>query len=270
MGKLKQIHSLELEQDAIDALGGMCRELCDAPNFANGRDVENWSKRVYKCVAERVAQDGDDQNVVAGNYTAKAIDMKNALNSLLESKKEVPAEGAPHMPLGHEDGSNAHNIARHAPVMYAPEFQSKIATRSVTRAATRTATSVELAPVEVSDEEEDADWISLAHTADEVREDGDAGVLDARDGGALGAQARAGPDNNGHVRMLFALQDVLDELGLNSERGVAELAAAHASSGVYVLMYVCMYLACMYVCMCVCVYACRASPYIVRYEPRSG
>jgi hypothetical protein len=44
---------LRLDQDAEPQLLGMMRELVAAPNWSNGRDVENYSKRVFRRYAVR-------------------------------------------------------------------------------------------------------------------------------------------------------------------------------------------------------------------------
>lgn len=87
--KLKTIHDLKLALSEASILLDLSTRLKSSPNFGNGRDVENWAKRISKEVANRVSVErlGTEDEPAAQDQ-----DLQKALDSLLESKKETPGD----------------------------------------------------------------------------------------------------------------------------------------------------------------------------------
>jgi hypothetical protein len=210
--KLKDMHGLDLDPDAHNALEAFCQRLCDAPNFANGRDVENWAKRVYKQVAQRVAEDGVPESELVGDCAATNADLARALESLLQSKKEVAKE--------------AGKDARDFPPKQEPQALA-VAGNYVPATRTETDTATDSAKQTATDTEE-------AEPAEFTF-----GQKWDADGGPPEPRPHYGASMDGeYKRMLEALQDVLDSMGLNSEEGVMELVHLNDSSGT---LRVCVY-----------------------------
>uniref|UniRef100_A0A7S0VPX4 AAA+ ATPase domain-containing protein n=1 Tax=Hemiselmis tepida TaxID=464990 RepID=A0A7S0VPX4_9CRYP len=197
--KLKQNHglALDLPPEGAAAVLSLTRRLVDAPNFANGRDVETWSKRTFQEVATRTGGQGGRVEV---------RDLEKALESLLETKKEVP-------PKGSALASATRDPAAEAQAQHAPALPARV---------TRATAAAARAQGEAEGTEGEGEGAVVAQEA-----------LQGRQGQVCTAE-HALPQSPGHVRFrgahgdptLASLQDVLDNMGLNTEEGARMLRDA--------------------------------------------
>ncbi|KAG2423774.1 hypothetical protein HXX76_015050 [Chlamydomonas incerta] len=96
--QLRKEYGLELGGDAAAALPGMAQDLAAAPNWANGRDVVTWAKRIFAAYSTRrfggggKGTGGED----GGGDELLAADLRAALDTILEDKAtKQPPERKP-------------------------------------------------------------------------------------------------------------------------------------------------------------------------------
>eukprot|EP00198_Chlamydomonas_reinhardtii_P002822 XP_001692158.1 predicted protein [Chlamydomonas reinhardtii] len=87
--QLRKEYGLELGGGAVEALPGMAQELAAAPNWANGRDVGTWAKRVFAAYSSRCFGGGGADGAEGGGgggEELQAADLRVALDSILQDK----------------------------------------------------------------------------------------------------------------------------------------------------------------------------------------
>lgn len=203
ISKLRGNHGLELgfvnDDPELPAptsvLSQLAQQLVDSPNFANGRDIETWAKRITQEVAARTrGQSGRAGCVV------EECDCRKALVSLMDAKKQLAVDGAEY--TRNSQGGRGEGGARAGAACAQQQDsapQPAVQTRS---SAVRSVATAGAAQTQVDSE-------SACEGLDSV-EDEDVPSIDPA---------------------LWPLQDILDDMGLNSEEGVRELAGLDLQSG---------------------------------------
>jgi SpoVK/Ycf46/Vps4 family AAA+-type ATPase len=205
ISKLRKNHGLELgfanDDPELPAptsvLSQLALRLIDAPNFANGRDIETWAKRITQKVAARTR----GQSGFAGCVVEES-DCREALASLLDAKKQMAVDGVDGARKPEAQGGGGFGGAR--PGAACPKQQA-----SAPPPAAQTRSSATRSVAKARTAEPEADSQSASEDLDDA-EDEDAPPVDPA---------------------LRPLQDILDDMGLNSEEGVRELAGLNLQSG---------------------------------------
>jgi hypothetical protein len=83
--KLWDQFELRLDVEAEDCLPALCKKLTEAPEFGNGRDVENWSKQVSQKTSDRIYAGGDEMG--CDEIIVTASDITCALKEVLSGKQ---------------------------------------------------------------------------------------------------------------------------------------------------------------------------------------
>lgn len=105
-----------LADDAVDELEGICAELASAPDWSNGRDIENWTKRIYREVALSFQAGGQGETELVASLDI----LRRTANSLILSKKDQSGE------QGNGDGGILKRMLPRPPTSFATasEFTS--------------------------------------------------------------------------------------------------------------------------------------------------
>jgi SpoVK/Ycf46/Vps4 family AAA+-type ATPase len=184
--------ALELDGENGTRLLQMATRLVKSEGFGNGRDVGTWFDLAYRAMAKR-SRLTSKQYTASSNMTTLA-DLHAALEEFLKSRRAVPL--------------SANQPPDNAPPARGPEASQSASAPPLRHQVQRLATKAS-----VREDEGEVEY--------EGEEDG---KEDEEKGGSLNTFDGLDP------KCLAVLQDVLDEMKLNSEQGMAQVAGWGPSS----------------------------------------
>jgi len=175
----------------------LAQRLCKSNDFSNGRDVVTWVKFCKAEVANRCAKSGSKRTSRRSLNPVHLSDLQKALNKLLEGRivKEDSKSCVQFSPLLGEQAQATQED--HMP-------PTDVAT------ATEAAISAEENICDFGEETDEEEYVVIQKA--EQEEDTALNCFEGADG-----------------RMLQSLQNIVDELGINSEEGIRKFAELDAS-----------------------------------------